>query len=78
MMKRVHLIHQDPPTWNQPLLLTEVMVEEVMAVATEVEVQVTEDTGEEVTDIQGTCNSIFLFTIKSNWYSDPLPSESKL
>jgi hypothetical protein len=44
----------------------EVMVEEVMAVATEVEVQVTEDKGEEVTDIQGTCNSIFLFTIKSN------------
>lgn len=42
----------------------EVMVEEVMAVATEV--QVTEDTEEEVTDIQGTCNSIFLFTIKSN------------
>ena len=56
----------------------EVMVEEVMAVATEVEVQVTEDTGEEVTDIQGTCNSIFLFTIKSNWYSDPLPSKSIL
>ena len=44
----------------------EVMVEEVMAVATEVEVQVTEDTEEEVTDIQGTCNSIFLFTFKSN------------
>ena len=44
----------------------EVMVEEVMAVATELEVQVTEDTGEEVTDIQGTGNSIFLFTIKSN------------
>lgn len=45
----------------------EVMVEEVMAVATEVEVQVTEDTEEEVTDIQGTCNSIFLFTIKSKF-----------
>jgi hypothetical protein len=61
-MKRV-LNHRDPPTWNRPLLLTEVEAMGAGATAEETtaeadlaeeamatEEQVTVDTGEEVTD----------------------------